>query len=192
MTQTLICTRKKCSKRDLSNGPDHQQNLRITFLGKFCKDVALSQSYSAKGRRQLVHQLQVRNGLLSVLAWTRVGYGRLAESSEGSPIPCHNISLLTRHRGWSRNYHKKWRLISWLLKRQSKCTEVIMSLCQVIMCRFFTADNGAKLGTCFPCLLKLPPWIILYIGSDIQILYQHSRRWDGSFCSEPEIPRLSF
>ena len=54
----------------------------------------------------------------------------------------------------------------------------------------FTADNGTKLGTCFPCLLKLPPWIILDVGSEIQILYQHSRLWDGSFCSEPEIPRL--
>ena len=109
MTQALICTRKKCSKRDLSNGPDHQQNLKIRFLGKVCNDVALSQSYSGKGRRQLVHQ--VRNGLLSVPAWTRVGYDRLAESYDSSPIPCH-IFLLTRHRGWSRNYHKKWQLRS--------------------------------------------------------------------------------
>ena len=37
----LICTRKKCSKRDLSIGPDHQQ---IAFSGKFCMDVALSLS----------------------------------------------------------------------------------------------------------------------------------------------------
>ena len=58
------------------------------------------------------------------------------------------------------------------------------------MCRYFTADDGTKLGTCFSCLLKLRPWIILDVGSEIQILYQHSRLWDGSFCSEPEIPRL--
>ena len=84
MMQALIWTRQKCCKHGLSNGPDHQQNLKITFLVKFCKDVALSQSDSAKGRRQLLHQ--VRNGLLSVPAWTRVGHGRLGESSGSSPM----------------------------------------------------------------------------------------------------------
>ena len=56
----------KCSNRDLSVGPNRQQNFKIAVSGKFCKDVALFQSYSAKGRRQLVHQ--VRNRLLSVPA----------------------------------------------------------------------------------------------------------------------------
>ena len=185
MTQALICTRKKCSKRDLSDGPDHQQNLKITFLGKFCKDVALSWSYSAKGRGQLVHQ--VRNGLLSVLAWTRVGYGRLVESSESSPIPCHNISLLTRHHWVVKKLSQK--VTAYKLKYYWNGNVNALKL-SVIICRYFTADNGTKLGTCFSCLLKLPPWIILDVGSEIQILYQHSRLSDGSFCSEPEIPRL--
>ena len=96
ITRALICTRKKYSNRDLSVGPNHQQNFKIAVSGKFCKDVALSQSYSAKGRRQLVHQ--VRNGLLSVPAWTRVGHGCLAEVPKSSLIPSH-ISLLTLHRG---------------------------------------------------------------------------------------------
>ena len=56
----------KCTNRDLSVGPNRQQNFKIAVSGKFCKDVALFQSYSAKGRRQLVHQ--VRNRLLSVPA----------------------------------------------------------------------------------------------------------------------------
>ena len=119
MMQALIWTRQKCCKHGLSNGPDHQQNLKITFLGKVCKDVALSQSYSAKGKRQLLHQ--VRTGLLSVPAWTRVGYGHLAESSGSSPM--HSLlNILAYHRGWSRNYHKRWQLRS----LSKKTTETAM------------------------------------------------------------------
>lgn len=49
----------KCSNRDLSVGPNHQQNIKIAVSAKFCKDVAVSQPYSAKGRRQLVYQVRM-------------------------------------------------------------------------------------------------------------------------------------